>query len=114
VQGVAANGQSVHGFEMHMGRTTGPDTERAFARLEDGRPDGARDVTGRIAGTYLHGLFAADDFRHAYVHQIDNRVSTTIRWNDHVELALDRLADHLEAHLDTVQLLNIARENGRE
>ncbi len=114
VQGVAANGQSVHGFEMHMGRTTGPDTERAFARLEDGRPDGAMDVTGRIAGTYLHGLFAADDFRRAYVHQIDNRVSATIRWNDHVELALDRLADHVEAHIDTVQLLNIARENGRE
>jgi len=72
------------------------------------------DVTGRISGTYLHGLFAADDFRHAYVPQIDNRVSATIRWNDHVQLALDRLADHMETHIDTAQLLDIARENLQE
>jgi len=114
VHGVAANGRPVHGFEMHMGRTTGPDTVRAFVTLEDGRPDGAMDSTGRIAGTYLHELFAADDFRHAYVSQIDNRVSATIRWNDHIEVALDRLADHMEAHIDTAQLLDIARENRQE
>ncbi len=112
--GTAASGCPVQGFEMHMGRTSGPDTARAFVVLEGRRPDGAMDQAGRIAGTYLHGLFAADEFRHAYIRQIDDRVSATIRWDDHIEVALDRLADHMEAHVNTARILDIARENRQE
>ena len=32
-----------------------------------GRPDGAISADGRVAGTYLHGLFAADGFRRAFL-----------------------------------------------
>jgi len=53
----------VRGFEMHIGRTTGADTARPMLDL-DGRPDGAISADGRVMGTYLHGIFADDAFRH--------------------------------------------------
>ena len=59
-------GEAVAGYEMHMGETTGPDTARPLIRLESG-PDGARAANGRVMGCYLHGLFAADGFRQAFL-----------------------------------------------
>ena len=43
------------GYEMHMGRTTGPDCTRPFALLDNGRADGAIAPDGRVIGTYVHG-----------------------------------------------------------
>ena len=59
-------GEAVSGYEMHMGRTTGPDTARPLVTLASG-PDGARSGNGRVMGCYLHGLFAADGFRRAFL-----------------------------------------------
>ena len=101
--------EPVSGFEMHMGDTRGTDTARPFLILDDGQPDGATDATGRVAGTYLHGLFEGDLFRSAYLKCIDNRFSATSSWNDRLEQALNGLADHLDAHVDTARILEIAR-----
>jgi adenosylcobyric acid synthase len=35
--------------------------------VRDVLDDGATAADGRIVGTYLHGLFDADDFRHAFL-----------------------------------------------
>ncbi len=102
-------GDPVTGFEMHMGVTRGADTSRPFLQLDDGRPDGALNATGRIAGTYLHGLFGGDSFRQSFLKGIDNRFSATSSWNDRLEQALNGLADHLDAHIDTARILDIAR-----
>ncbi|MBO6783092.1 MAG: cobyric acid synthase, partial [Alphaproteobacteria bacterium] len=110
----AAEDIHVTGFEMHMGETAGPDTQRPFLALDGGRPDGATDGTGRIAGTYLHGLFGTDAFRAAFLRRIDCRASATIEWNHRVDVALDRLADHMDVHLDTRRILEIAHERGKE
>ena len=55
------------GYEMHVGRTTGPGTQRPLLRLDDGRHDGATTADGRIAGCYVHGLFADDAQRAAWM-----------------------------------------------
>ena len=56
-------GCAFSGYEIHMGKTAGPDAGRPIHRLSDGRPDGARSADGRVAGTYVHGLFTGDRFR---------------------------------------------------
>ncbi|MGH7035282.1 MAG: cobyric acid synthase, partial [Stellaceae bacterium] len=63
VEGVEiATGQSVRGYEMHVGATTGPGAVYPMLRLRDGAA-GAVSQDGRVAGCYLHGLFAGDAFR---------------------------------------------------
>ncbi|HEX3500191.1 MAG TPA: cobyric acid synthase, partial [Stellaceae bacterium] len=52
-----ATGQKVRGYEMHVGTTTGPGMARPMLRLGDGGA-GAVSADGRVAGCYLHGLFA--------------------------------------------------------
>ena len=91
------------GYHMHMGITTGPDTARSFGSVE-GRPEGAVRADGRVMGTYLHGLFAADAFRHAFL-----ALDSNIDYEAGVEATLDGLAAHLAAHLDLDALLALAR-----
>ncbi len=55
------------GYEMHMGVTEGPDCARPFARLADGSAEGAMSADGRVIGTYVHGLFADDRQRSAWL-----------------------------------------------
>jgi len=104
-----ANGARVRGYEMHMGRTAGPDTARPLLRLDDGTPDGAVSADGRVAGCYLHGLFAADGFRHALLAELRGRPVAGVAYEDEIEATLDALAAHLETHLDLGKLLEIAR-----
>src|SRR5207302_5186189 len=58
----AATDQPIQAYEIHIGRTDGPDRDRPFARL-GGAPEGASSSDGRVQGSYLHGLFTSDDFR---------------------------------------------------
>ncbi|WP_205949771.1 cobyric acid synthase [Paracoccus contaminans] len=103
----AASGLPVEGYEIHLGETDGPDRLRPFAHV-DGRPEGAVSASGRVAGSYLHGLFAADRFRAAYLAGLGIAAGGL----DHaalVEDTLDALAAHLERHLDMDALLGLAR-----
>ncbi|WP_244487430.1 MULTISPECIES: cobyric acid synthase [unclassified Aureimonas] len=100
-------GEALTGYEIHLGRTTGPDCARPVV-FSGGVPDGARSADGRIFGTYLHGLFTADGWRRRFLAGLGHDVAA----RDHragVEAALDALADALETHLDTDRLLAIAR-----
>jgi adenosylcobyric acid synthase len=99
----------ITGFEMHMGVTRGPDTDLPLLHFADGRPDGATSHDGRVCGTYVHGLFAADAFRHSFLKRIDERHSATFAWNKHLDEALDLLADHMQSYLTTDHILGIAR-----
>src|SRR5262249_1280713 len=65
--GATADGAPFNGYEMHMGVTEGPDRARPFARLADGADEGARSPDGRVFGTYIHGLFADDAQRSAWL-----------------------------------------------
>ena len=76
----------------------------------DGRADGAVSDDGLVCGCYLHGLFTSDDFRHAYLGRLGRRERTALRYEDLVEQTLDKLADHLEHHVDADHLLAIAQD----
>jgi adenosylcobyric acid synthase len=101
----ALSGADLRGYEMHMGRTKGVDTARPFAVL-DGRTDGARSADGRVAGTYLHGVFAADGFRRAFLARLG--AASDLAFDAVVDATLDRLADHLAASVNIDRLLEIA------
>jgi adenosylcobyric acid synthase len=102
VAGHDGAGRPVRGYEMHMGRTEGPDCARPLLTL-DGHPDGAQSADGRVAGCYLHGLFASDPFRAGFLGRSGELAYETL-----VDEVLDRLADHLSAHLDLAVLRNLA------
>ena len=56
-------------YEIHLGRTTGPDTARPSTFI-NGVDDGAISADGKVVGTYLHGLFSADAFRARYLESL--------------------------------------------
>ena len=104
-----ASGTPVEGYEIHIGRTDGPDRARPLFDI-DAEPEGARSPDGRIAGTYLHGLFTSDAYRSAWLARLGAPVAP-FAYAATVETTLDALAAHLEAHLDLDQLLSIARRS---
>ena len=103
----AATGLAVQGYEIHLGRSTGPDCARPFAHLGPD-PEGARSPDGRVEGSYLHGLFAADAFRAAWLGRF-GATAAGFSYQAEVEGVLDALAAHLETHLDIPALLALAR-----
>ena len=103
----AHDGSPVQGYEMHMGITTGPDTQHPMLRLEGGRKEGAISADGLVCGTYLHGLFDADAARQGFL----ARLGLATPPGDHagrVQAALDALAGHLERHVDIDGMLELA------
>ena len=83
-----------------------PDCARPVLTI-DGRPDGAMSANGQVQGTYVHGLFTSDSFRHAWLK--DFGLMSTLVYEERIESALDALADHLERHLDVERMIAIAR-----
>jgi adenosylcobyric acid synthase len=102
-----ASGTPVEGYEIHIGRTDGPDRARPLFRI-GGQDEGAQSADGRVAGAYLHGMFAGDAFRRAWLAALGAE-GGAISYEAEIEATLDRLAAHLEAHLDLDGLLALAR-----
>jgi adenosylcobyric acid synthase len=102
-----ASGAFVEGYEMHLGRTAGPGLARPMLRLGD-RPEGAVSADGLVAGCYLHGLFAGDAFRAAFLRRL-GAAAGGIAYHQRVESTLDALADHLEEHLNLTAMLAATR-----
>jgi adenosylcobyric acid synthase len=109
VSGVTSgDGAPFTGYEMHIGATRGGDTARPFAKLGDGQSEGASSADGRVAGTYVHGLFADDGQRASWLRRFGGEASG-LNYERDVEATLDALAAHLEAHVDVDALLSFAR-----
>ncbi|MEL6407092.1 MAG: cobyric acid synthase [Chloroflexota bacterium] len=99
-------GQKITGYEIHMGQTTSTINWLKINRqAETSIPDGAIRPDGRVWGCYVHGLFANDNFRRAWL--------SSLGWQDTghdampLERAFDNLADVVEANLDMTQLESI-------
>jgi adenosylcobyric acid synthase len=105
---LAASGAHFKGYEMHVGRTSGADTVRPVMHFADGRADGAISPDGLVSGCYVHGLFASDTSRAAWLAQF--RVTTSGEsYESMVDAVLDGMAEHLARHVDIEKLLSFAR-----
>jgi adenosylcobyric acid synthase len=109
VAGTLANSDAAFdGYEMHVGTTSGPDTCRPMLAFADGRPDGATSPDGRMSGCYVHGLFASDPARHAFLETFGLTHSTQ-GYEAEIDSVLDRFAEHLARHIAVDDLLSLAR-----
>jgi adenosylcobyric acid synthase len=98
------------GYEIHMGETLYENGAESFAEiLREGEqhpiPDGAVASSGRVWGTYIHGLFDDDSFRHKFLQSarqacglapVLHHVCVTAERNARI----DRWANHLRQSLD--------------
>jgi len=92
------------GYEIHCGVSEGPALNRPSSMLDGGRPDGAVTADGQILGTYVHGLFDHPAALSALLDWAGLREAVAIDVRAQREAAIDRLADAVEAHLDTTAL----------
>ncbi|MCD6553728.1 MAG: cobyric acid synthase [Anaerolineae bacterium] len=107
-------GIEVEGYEIHMGRSRLLEGTQPLLRItrRGGEAvdvlDGAVSVGGRVWGTYLHGIFDNPAFRRAWLRSLGWRgegpgeTLAAMR-----EREYDRLADHVQAHLDMARLREI-------
>ncbi|MCZ7499170.1 cobyric acid synthase [Agrobacterium sp. 16-172Ci] len=107
VTGRSFDGIDLSGYEMHVGETTSGTDSLPFSKI-DGHEDGAVSPDGRIFGTYIHGLFSDDRQRSAWLERLGGQ-NTELNYDGQVDAVLDRLAAHMEQHLDLDRLLAIAR-----
>ena len=91
---------------MHVCLTTG--AARPLLKLVAGGTDGAVDESGRVTGCYIHGLLADDRQRRHWLERI-GAASTDFDYESGIETTLDRLAEHIEQHMDLDRLYALAR-----
>jgi adenosylcobyric acid synthase len=98
------------GYEIHVGETFYETGARPFADIlrqgtANSIPDGAVGDSGRVLGTYVHGIFDNDDFRRLFV-QTARRAADLAPAEKFANVAaerearIDRLADQLRRSLD--------------
>jgi adenosylcobyric acid synthase len=105
---LASSSAAFKGYEMHVGKTFGPDLTRPFLTFADGRADGSVSANGRVAGCYVHGLFASDAAREAFLSELGAEFSEE-SYEASIEDILDGLAEHLNRHIDIERLLTLAK-----
>lgn len=113
--GQAVGPLTLAGYEIHLGQSHNAAATPALFRLRregstDDVADGACDPGGRVVGTYLHGLFDADDFRHAALRAARAALelapaATLVPYTARRAARFDRLADHVRQALaiDTLE-----------
>jgi adenosylcobyric acid synthase len=79
---------SATGYEIHAGETTGA----------------ATSDDGLVWGSYVHGLFADDEFRNNLF-----KINSNYNYRQHVQKILDDWADVLEENINIEQLLKLAK-----
>jgi adenosylcobyric acid synthase len=109
-------GETLRGYEIHMGRTSLGSGARPLFRLRrlgaaDWHDDGALSADGRVFGTYLHGLFDNDGFRRALLdaHR-EEAAEAGSTFEERKQEGYDRLADLLRRSLDLTAVRRILEE----
>jgi len=103
-----ALGAAFTGYEIHLGRTEGPDGARPLTQMADGRSEGAVSADGLVSGSYVHGLFGLAAQRAAWL----ARLGVSAQGPDHraaIDAALDAIAATLERHVDLDALVTLSR-----
>ncbi len=106
--------RSFPGYEIHLGSTHYEAGARPLLRVQrehssSHTDDGASSRDGYVIGTYMHGFFDADDFRHTLLRAL--RASAGLSspaalapFTSEREARFDRLAAHVRRALDVRQI----------
>ena len=109
-RGKDSAGYPVKGYEIHLGETIGPDTQRPMLALSDGSFDGAVSSNGRVMGCYMHGLFVGDAYRKSWFGKFNQKArGVEFRFDEEVEITIDALATQIETQTSIEAIMRIAR-----
>lgn len=109
------NCDTASGYEIHLGSTEYQPGARPLLtiRRSDGTTsfDGATSNDGRIIGTYLHGFFDDDEFRHSFINSARAALQLTppaayVNFRAEREARFDRLAAHVRQSIDLGAILS--------
>jgi adenosylcobyric acid synthase len=100
-------GADFQGYEIHVGRTVGPDASSDWIVDAHGASLGAASANGQIRGAYVHGLFDAGAARTAILAEI-GAASDGLDQDAVIDAALDQIAAVLETSLDISALERMA------
>lgn len=124
----ACAGQTVKGYEIHMGETFRTEIEAGNSdishekgeiapavRLADGRMDGFVRTDGLVFGSYLHGIFDNLEFTGAILNQLAEKkgislTATAKSMEEYKESQYDKLADLVRRSLDMEAVYRIMEE----
>lgn len=100
----------ISGYEIHAGNSAGQALNRPFCMLEHG-PDGAISDDNQIMGSYVHGLFEQSTTLEPLLNWAGLETTDTFNYHALRERDIERLADIIETHMDTQQLLALCGVN---
>lgn len=104
----AVRNMPLNGYEIHTGDTLSG-TPWVLIDRRNAKPvhvpDGCVSADGKVWGCYLHGLFANDDFRHAWLRSLGWRSEDVISQADSFQQSLEVLANTVESAMN-MDLLN--------
>lgn len=105
--------QTVAGYEIHVGETIYGAGAIPFCALHDGSVDGCLSADTRIFGTYLHGAFDDDGFRHTFLSaaRAFHALAPAVRlenWKEKREASFARLAAVISGHVDLPAIFDLA------
>jgi adenosylcobyric acid synthase len=109
--GQLINSCELSGYEIHLGTTQYLDGAQPFAsivrqtNITQSLPDGCVSQDGHIFGTYLHGLFDHDAFRHEFLRASRasfhlHPAAELVAWSEERNEQLNQLADTFADALD--------------
>jgi adenosylcobyric acid synthase len=111
----------ISGYEIHVGDTRYLKDAKPFAKLatesnETSFFDGCVASDNHTFGTYLHGLFEDDSFRHTFLNAVRSFYSLTAashlnNWKQAREASLNRLTDTVRASLDMPKIFALVGLN---
>jgi len=114
--GEKLSSSAVQGYEIHVGETEYLQDSAPFARIhrigdsEEFTFDGCITKHGRVIGTYLHGIFHDDAFRHAFLAAARSAsglspANAVLNWKELRENEFERLAGTVAGSVDLKRML---------
>ncbi len=98
------SGKTVRGYEIHHGRTVATGDVEPILTRNDGEAIGFELTTRPVWGTYLHGIFDADEFRRWWLDRARMRKGLqplqSVQAHYDIDAALNKLAQIVRENVD--------------